>query len=116
MINVGLLSFLMGYGMVYFNAIKFDDLMIIFDLQFDKAFAQGFFTACIPASACVGALLSKVFLSAFTRKQCFDAMNVMFICAILLIQTKVVALIIVGRLLQGTFIGVGSAIIPLYIK
>lgn len=116
MINVVMLSFMMGYTMVYFNAIKFEDLMIIFDLKFDKAFAQGFFTSCIPASACIGALMSKVLIEKFTRKHCFDLMNAMCITGVLLIQTKYVSLLIIGRLLQGALIGVGTAIVPLYIK
>ena len=116
MLNVVLLPFIMGYTVVYFNAIKFEDLMMILDISFDKALAQGFFTSCVPASACIGALLSRTFLKIFTRKQFFYIINLMCITAILLIQTKYMPLIIMGRLLQGSLVGIGTAIIPLYIK
>lgn len=43
-------------------------------------------------------------------------MNAMCIIGVLLIQTKYVSLLIIGRLLQGALIGVGTAIVPLYIK
>ena len=116
MLNVVMLSFVMGYSVVYFNAIKFEDLMVILDIDFDKALAQGFFTSCVPASACVGALLSRSLIKVFSRKQCFYIVNSLCIAGILLIQTKLMPLIIVGRLCQGALVGIGTAIVPLYIK
>jgi MFS family permease len=90
--------------------------MAILDLSFEKSFAQGFFTSCIPASACVGALLSSRLLNILSRKQFFYIINAVCILGILLIQTKSIALIILGRLFQGLLIGIGTAIVPLYIK
>ena len=82
----------------------------------DRALAQGLLTGCIPASACIGALLSKYFLVTFTRKRCFDVMNMMSVVSILFIQTKYVSLVFLGRIGQGSIIGVGTAFVPLYIK
>jgi MFS family permease len=90
--------------------------MSILELTFHKSFAQGFFTSCIPASACVGALLSCQLLKIFSRKQFFYIINAICIFGILLIQTKSLTFIILGRLFQGLLIGIGTAIVPLYIK
>jgi MFS family permease len=90
--------------------------MLILGLDIDKSFAQGFFTGCIPASACAGALLSSKLLKLFTRKQFFYIIGSICIIGTCLIQTKVMILIIFGRILQGLMIGIGTAVIPLYIK
>jgi MFS family permease len=91
-------------------------MMLIFNLGIGKSFAQGFFTGCIPASACAGALLSSKLLKLFSRKQFFYIISSICIVGTFLIQTKVLILLIVGRLLQGLLVGIGTAVIPLYIK
>ena len=118
MINITLSSIMFGYSMVNFNAINFDDLLIIFNLnnKMNRSFCQGLFTCCIYIGACIGALTSSFLLKKVTRKNCFYILNAVCILGVLLIQTKIAVLIVLGRLLQGFYIGAGSSIVPLYIK
>ncbi len=102
--------------LVYFNAIDFNDIMVIFDINISKPLAQGFLTGCIPGSACVGAFLCRFLLNKFSRKQCLNIVNILCISGILLIQTKYFPFLIIGRILQGFVVGIGTTVIPLYIK
>jgi MFS family permease len=40
----------------------------------------------------------------------------MCIGSAILIQTKIIPFLFIGRLIQGSFVGAGTSIVPLYIK
>ncbi len=106
----------MGYTVVYFNALDFIDILIIFNINIDKALAQGFLTGCVPGMACVGSLLSRYILNKITRKQCLNVIIIFCVTSVLLVQTQNLFLLILGRMIQGCLVGVGTTVIPLYIK
>ncbi len=78
--------------------------------------AQGLLTGCVPASACIGAFLTKVLLNLLSRKSCFYFLDIMLIIGVGCIQTKFIVLVFAGRILQGIYIGAASAIVSLYVK
>lgn len=116
-INVGLSSFYFGFSLAYFNAINFDDIVQIYQLQgFDRSMTQGWITGCISAAACLGALISTYLINNFSRIQCIMMINFIIFGNTILLMIPHVIVLIVCRLIQGLCIGILSSAAPLFIR
>ena len=115
-LNQCISSGLSGYFISYFNTITFADSIEIFNITQDPALMQGLLSFCIALGAGVGGFISKYVANRFSRKDGNLMCAYMVIIATLMLQSGNIFLIVIGRLVQGLYVGVTSVIRAVYIK
>jgi predicted MFS family arabinose efflux permease len=115
-LNISLSSFYIGYVLCYFNTMKLLDIMNIFHITLDPAFAQGFISFSIPIGAAIGSYLSKYLLMSSSRCGYFLKVNYIVIVSTIFLQIPNFFVLFTARLLQGFCLGLYCCICNLYIK
>lgn len=116
-INICLSSFLFGYVTGYFNSIKFDDIVRIYNIKdYSLSTIQGVLTGVISLTGGVGAYFTSSLLLNFSRKECFQIISTCTIVICLVMMIPNLTVLFIARLIQGLLTGVAAVLTPLYIR